>query len=82
MLYEPIVCNRPYRDCVNVPYTKVEIASTPNLASPNVTIKVLNNQEASDPNLEQNLETGKYHIIEKTTTSGEKIQKTIYKSGN
>ena len=82
ILYEPIVCMRPVDVCVTEPYSGGKVISTTNLANPNVTIKVLNNQEASDANLEQDLENGKFHIIEKTTTSGATIQKTIYKSGN
>jgi len=82
IFYEPIPCMRPVDVCVTEPYDNGKVTSKTNLASPNVTIKTLNSQEASDPNLEQNLENGKYHIIEKTTTSGAKLQKTIYKDGN
>ena len=63
-------------------YSGGKVISTANLANPNINVKILDNQEASNPNLEQNLENGKFHIIEKTTTSGAKIQKTIYKNGN
>lgn len=82
ILYEPIVCMRPVDVCVTEPYSRGRVMSTTNLANPNVTIKVLNSQEASDANLEQDLESGKFHIIEKTTTSGATIQKTIYKREN
>ena len=34
----------------------------------------------SDPNLEDNLESQQYHIIQKTTESGITTQKTIYKT--
>jgi len=83
ILYEVSIC--PQHDvfvCFSEPYSGGKVISTTNLANPNVTIKVLNNQEASDANLEQDLENGKFHIIEKTTTSGATIQKTIYKNGN
>ena len=82
IFYEATPCLLPEIICITEPYDGGKITTTTNLANPNVTIKVLNNQEASDPNLEQSLENNKYHIIEKTTTSGAIIQKTIYKSGN
>ncbi len=82
ILYEPIVCMRPFPVCVTEQYDNGKVTSTTNLANPNTTTEVLDSQEASDPNLEQNLENDKFHIIEKTTTSGATIQKTIYKIGN
>jgi len=83
IMYEPLACIRNENVvCQNEQYSGGRVLSTTNLANPNVNIKVLDNQEASNPNLEQDLENGKYHIIEKTTTSGAKIHKTIYKNGN
>ena len=82
IFYEPSACLRPAMICETEPYSGGKVISTVNLANPNVDIKILTNQEASDPNLEQNLENNKFHIIEKTTISGAKIQKTIYKNGN
>ncbi len=82
IFYEPSACLRPAIICRNEQYSGGKVISTVNLANPNVDIKILTNQEASNPNLEQNLENNKFHIIEKTTISGVKIQKTIYKSGN
>jgi len=83
IIHENTVCDlRSGVVCVTEPYSKGNVLSSTNLANPNPTIKVLNSQEASDPNLEQNLENNQFHIIEKTTISGAKIQKTIYKNGN
>ena len=68
--------------CETVSFLRASIISKEHLASPYSQVKQLYNQEASDPNLEQNLENNKFHIIEKTTTSGSKINKTIYKNEN
>ncbi len=54
------------------------ISSDPNMN--NTEIKNLNEQEANDPNLIGNLETGKVHRIIKHLDNGENDVKTIYKS--
>ena len=76
------MCYRPGKECILDPFLRGKVVTTPILGSPNISVKDLDSQETIDPNLEQNLESNKYHIIQKTTVSGTNTQKTIYKNGN
>lgn len=62
------------------PYTKGKILSTSTLGSYNLAQQVLSPTQASDPNLIDNLEVQKYHVITKETDAGFQIHKTIYKT--
>ena len=65
--------------CNSETVNTTNIYSTTNLSSGNGTSKILNRVESADPNLENNLENGKYHIINKTTETGVQSEKIIYK---
>lgn len=62
------------------PYTKGTVLSTSSFGSQNLNQQVLTPTQASDPNLINNLENQRYHIITKETDAGFKIQKVIYKN--
>jgi hypothetical protein len=66
--------------CKSEPATSGKIISKTNFGSYNFHIKDLNEKEVINPNLEQELESGKYHTIQKTTKSGITTQRTIYKN--
>ncbi len=65
--------------CNDEPYVGGNIISTEFMGSYNFTQQTLNQIQVSDPNLLQNLESEKYHIIKKETESGAIKQTTIYK---
>ncbi len=62
------------------PFTSGDVKSLNNLGSDIFTQQQLNEIKASDPNLYEQLESGKYHIITKKTDSGFIDQKVIYKN--
>ena len=76
------MCYKPAKNCTLDPFLRGQVLSSDNLANQNNNIKILNSQETKDPDLEQNLENGKFHIINKTTNNGVTTQKTIYKDDN
>ncbi len=61
------------------PYTSGDVKSTQNLGATYYTQEELDTIKASDPNLYELLQSGKYHIITKNTDSGFSNQKIIYK---
>ncbi len=65
--------------CNDEPYVGGNIISTEFMGSYNFTQQTLNQIQVSDPNLLQNLESEKYHIIKKETESGAIKQIVIYK---
>lgn len=62
------------------PFTSGDVKSLNNLGSSLYTQEQLDEIRASDPNLYEQLESGKYHIITKKTDSGFTDQKVIYKN--
>ncbi len=62
------------------PFTSGDVKSLNNLGSSLYTQEQLDEIKASDPNLYEQLESGKYHIITKKTDSGFTDQKVIYKN--
>ncbi len=61
-------------------YIKGEVKSLDNLGSYYLSIQELDAIKASNPNLYDELQSGKYHIIIKETTSGYIDQKVMYKN--
>ncbi len=61
------------------PYTSGHVKSTQNLGATYYTQEELDTIKASDPNLYELLQSGKYHIVTKNTDSGFSNQKIIYK---
>ena len=83
IFYEFEPCNSPSIVCETEPYIGGKVSTTSVISNPvDLQTNILDSLEISDPDLEQNLENNKYHIIKKTTISGAKIQKTIYKVGD
>lgn len=62
------------------PFTSGDVKSLNNLGSSLYTQEQLDEIKASDPNLYEQLQSGKYHIITKKTDSGFIDQKVIYKN--
>ena len=62
------------------PFTSGDVKSLNNLGSSLYTQEQLDEIKASDPNLYEQLQSGKYHIITKKTDSGFTDQKVIYKN--
>ncbi|MBK8600196.1 MAG: hypothetical protein IPN80_06190 [Flavobacterium sp.] len=62
------------------PFTSGDVKSLNNLGSGIFTQEQLDEIKASDPNLYEQLQSGKYHIITKQTDSGFIDQKVIYKN--
>jgi len=65
--------------CNEEAYVSGKTLTSHDMGSGQFIIKKLTEQEASDPNLEQSLDSKKYHVIQKTTSTGLTIQKIIYK---
>lgn len=65
--------------CNDEPYVGGNIISTEIMGSYSFTQQTLNEIQVKDPNLLQNLENEKYHIIKKQTESGAVKQTVIYK---
>lgn len=65
--------------CNDEPYIGGNIISTEVMGSYSFTQQTLNEIQVKDPNLLQNLESEKYHIIKKQTESGAVKQTVIYK---
>lgn len=74
------ICTRGMQMCIEEPYSGGRVGTTPVLGGSQFTITNLNQQEVTDPDLIDNLESQKYHIIEKETQSGNKTTQTIYKT--
>lgn len=62
------------------PYTSGDVKSITNMGNPYYTVEQLDEIKASDPDLYEKLQSGKYHIITKETDSGYIDQKVIYKN--
>lgn len=62
------------------PFTSGDVKSLYNLGTGVYTQEQLDDIKASDPNLYEQLQSGKYHIITKQTDSGFTDQKVIYKN--
>ena len=62
------------------PFTSGDVKSLSNLGSGVYTQEQLDRIKASDPNLYEELQSGKYHIITKQTDSGFVDQKVFYKN--
>ncbi len=62
------------------PFTSGTVNSTSSLGNSTIQTTPLNSTTASDPQLIDNLDTGKYHIINKQTDSGIQDQNVIYKN--
>ncbi len=78
--YMFFICTRGMKVCFEQYYRKGLIGSTEMIGSSQLTITQLNQQEVTNPDLIENLESNKYHIIEKETESGAKTTQTIYKT--
>jgi len=78
IMFEDIACIRG-NYCSSEQITSTTIITTPVLGDEHSTIIELNTPESANPDLEKNLEHQKYHTIKKTTSSGAKNNKTIYK---
>lgn len=66
--------------CYDAPVTGGRHTKLPVLGGMQMEVTNLNKDQATDPELINNLESGKYHIIEKETETGEKTTQTIYKT--
>jgi hypothetical protein len=62
------------------PYIKGEVKTLDHLGSYYLTTQELDAIKATNPDLYNELQSGKYHIIIKETASGDKNQKIIYKN--
>ncbi len=62
------------------PYTSGDIKSITTMGATFYTLEELDKIKASDPDLYESLQSGKYHIITKETDSGYTDQKVIYKN--
>lgn len=62
------------------PYIKGEVKTLDHLGSLYLTTQELDAIKATNPDLYNELQSGKYHIIIKETASGDKNQKIIYKN--
>ena len=82
----PILGNEVYTICEPIcfstfePFTSGTLTSTSNIGSSNYTTEELDKIKASDPKLYEELQSGKYHIITKSTDSGATEQKVIFKN--
>jgi hypothetical protein len=76
-----VTCTRG-QICFEEPIEGGKVISFKNINDPNFTIQALDQQQASDPNLIEQLEGNKFHNIEKTSNTGNSTDITIYKDGN